>query len=507
MKQERLSAWEYNIYLLLSLGIHFYLFYEVYMSSREHEDELEQEVGLEASFWGLKKDVADFEWSFWMEWAHSRLLWLMLGHLVMSQLSRIFWGKHRLWFLMSYGMVACWCVLGTRGLATIFLNTFIFYMIAQMKIALLTWLSSALMLLMLHNETVENTQRGWYGTENEYYLLQFTLTVRCLFYTSFCLEYSGHPGDDSRSYTFSSMLAYVFYYPVFHNGPIIPFNEFSEQMQKPDTEWTNIRYRGLFTDVLRLLLWWFLAELMIHLMYMHAMYTHYPVLEEASYWTLGGLALAQVLFFYVKYLVLYGLPALLLQLDGLNPPALPRCVSSMYSFTGIWRCFDVGLHRFLVRYIYIPMGGSQSGIERMLLSTALTFIFVCYWHGSHKYLWYWTALNWIGIITEHGVKKLLAMAFIQERIDRCLSPRTFRLLHAALASVSTALLILTNLVFLGGERVGKIYWDRLFVHGWPWVPLIVLSCLYCFAQVGIEWSLYIFPKYKYKFPLCARGKS
>lgn len=51
----------------------------------------------------------------------------------------------------------------------------------------------------------------------------------------------------------------------------------------------------------------------------------------------GGLALAQVLFFYVKYLVLFGVPALLMRLDGLTPPPLPRCVSTMFSFTGMWR--------------------------------------------------------------------------------------------------------------------------------------------------------------------------
>jgi hypothetical protein len=51
----------------------------------------------------------------------------------------------------------------------------------------------------------------------------------------------------------------------------------------------------------------------------------------------GGLALAQVLFFYVKYLVLFGVPALLMRLDGLKPPPLPRCVSTMFSFTGMWR--------------------------------------------------------------------------------------------------------------------------------------------------------------------------
>lgn len=51
----------------------------------------------------------------------------------------------------------------------------------------------------------------------------------------------------------------------------------------------------------------------------------------------GGLALALVQFFYVKYLVLFGLPSMLATLDKLVPPKLPRCVSIMYSFTGMWR--------------------------------------------------------------------------------------------------------------------------------------------------------------------------
>lgn len=51
----------------------------------------------------------------------------------------------------------------------------------------------------------------------------------------------------------------------------------------------------------------------------------------------GGLALALVQFFYVKYLVLFGLPSMLATMDKVVPPRLPRCVSIMYSFTGMWR--------------------------------------------------------------------------------------------------------------------------------------------------------------------------
>lgn len=51
----------------------------------------------------------------------------------------------------------------------------------------------------------------------------------------------------------------------------------------------------------------------------------------------GGLALALVQFFYVKYLVLFGIPSMLAALDKIAPPKLPRCVSIMHSFTEMWR--------------------------------------------------------------------------------------------------------------------------------------------------------------------------
>uniref|UniRef100_A0A3P9N2Z0 Hedgehog acyltransferase n=1 Tax=Poecilia reticulata TaxID=8081 RepID=A0A3P9N2Z0_POERE len=442
---------EIFVYWLLSLGSHFYSFYQLHKFSKEHEAGLQREFQLENGlFKGFKRDPSDFEWSFWTEWAKKSLLWTLVGHAV--------------FFIIFFSL------LGFKGVGVLLLQLSVAFSVAQLRKPSLTWIANLLLLSTIHIQPLQHIQRGWYSTEEEYYLLLFSIAVCGLRFISFSLEHCWSPLECGRVAQLFWLFSYTFYHPFFYNGPIITFKAYSEQVR--------VKLSA------RVILWWILAEYMIHVMYMHSIHSNETYVEMLPPWALGGLALALVQFFYVKYLVLFGLPSMLATLDGLVPPKLPRCVSIMHSFTGMWRYFDEGLYRWLIRYIYVPLGGSRHGPLSKVFSTSVAFAFVCFWHGGQDYLRYWALMNWAGVLVENAIRSLFGSSRLHAVVNFSLAMR--RRCAALLCAFSTAMLILSNLVFLGGTHVGRIFWKRVFVQGWSTVALPMLAFLYCFAQVGLE---------------------
>ncbi|XP_070981208.1 protein-cysteine N-palmitoyltransferase HHAT isoform X1 [Oncorhynchus clarkii lewisi] len=483
---------EVGAYWVLSIGSHLYSFYQLHIFSKEHEAGLERQFQLEKGFliWGHKKDPTDFEWSFWSHWARKSLLWTLLGHAVVSRLASFFIPKFRVTALLAYGLLVACCVVGIKGLGVVLGHLGLSLAVAQLCNPALSWSCALLLLSTLHIPPLQEIQRSWYQTEEEYYLLLFSVAVCGLRFISFSLEHCWRPleagGLQQQVYW---LTAYSFYHPLFFNGPILTFKDFLQQMQVPVKDrGARITFLSLLANAGRICVWWLIAEYMIHLMYMHTIQANETYLEILPPWALGGLALALVQFFYVKYLVLFGVPSLLAGLDGLAPPKLPRCVSIMHSFTGMWRHFDVGLYHWLIRYIYIPLGGSHHGLLWKMLSTALAFGFVCFWHGGHDYLQYWALMNWVGVLVENGVTILISSPLVYPSIERCISPAMRRRCLALISAFSTAMLILSNLIFLGGNHVGRIMWKRVFIQGWCTVAPPMLAFLYCFAQIGLEWE-------------------
>ncbi|XP_028983698.1 protein-cysteine N-palmitoyltransferase HHAT isoform X2 [Betta splendens] len=471
-KPQRLHAplpWtELLTYWVLSFGSHLYSFYQLHRFSKDHEARLERAFQLEKGLIeGFKRDPSDFEWSLWTECAKRSLLWSLTGHGVISRLTSILCPKLKVHALTLYGLLAASTVLGIKGVSVLLVHLGVTFSVALLRKPALSWTCNLLLLSTLHIQPLQEIQKSWYTTEEEYYLLLFSVAVCGLRFISFSLEHCWSPAASGEAVQLCWLFSYTFYHPFFYNGPIITYKDYVEKMQRPSEDESAVSHLLLTSG--RLILWWCTAEYMIHVMYMHSIQANETYLEILPPWALGGLALALVQFFYVKYLVLFGLPSMLATLDKLVPPKLPRCVSIMYSFTGMWRHFDEGLYRWLIRYIYVPLGGSRRGPLYKMLSTGLAFGFVCLWHGGNDYLQYWALMNWAGVLMENGLKSLFASPFVHDTVEQKLSPAMKRRCIAFLSAFSTAMLILSNLVFLGGIHVARVFWKRVFIQGWAGV--------------------------------------
>ncbi|KAJ3610919.1 hypothetical protein NHX12_023009 [Muraenolepis orangiensis] len=439
--------------------------------SKEHEAGLERDLQLETGLLpGFKRDPADFEWSFWSEWTRRSLLWTLTGHGLLSISTGVFVPKLRVAALLVYGLLAAGAMLGVKGVCVLLLHLGLSFTVAQLRRPALCWACSLLSLSTLHVPPLQKMQRGWYDTEEEYYLLLFSVAVCGLRMVSFSLEHCWRPLEPGGIVQLFWLLSYSFYHPLFYNGPIITYKDYTQQMRRSAGERfaADAALRHVALRAGRIALWWLTAECMIHTMYMHSIQANETYLDSLPPWALGGLALALVQFFYIKYLVLFGVPSALAALDKLH--------------------FDEGLYRWLIRYIYVPLGGSRRGPAYKALSTGLAFGFVCLWHGGHDYLQYWALMNWAGVLVENGLQSLLASSFVSSFVGRHLSVATRRRCAALLFAFSTAMLILSNLVFLGGAHVGRIFWKRVFVQGWSTIAPPMLAFLYCFAQIGLEWA-------------------
>lgn len=83
--------------------------------------------------------------------------------------------------------------------------------------------------------------------------------------------------------------------------------------------------------------------------------------------------------------------------DGIETPEnMLRCMSNNYSALAFWRAWHRSFNRWIIRYIYIPLGGSK----RPIVNTLAVFTFVAFWHDISLKLLAWGWLVTLFILPE-----------------------------------------------------------------------------------------------------------
>ena len=95
-----------------------------------------------------------------------------------------------------------------------------------------------------------------------------------------------------------------------------------------------------------------------------------------------------MLFLWLKFLCIWRVPRTWALLDGINTPEnMGRCVYNSYCYEVFWRNWHRGFNQWLIRYIFVPLGGSKYKKYNIWV----VFTFVAIWHdiNINLLLWAW----------------------------------------------------------------------------------------------------------------------
>lgn len=244
-----------------------------------------------------------------------------------------------------------------------------------------------------------------------------------------------------------TLVAYCLYAPTAVAGPISTFNAWQSQCKVPQATY---RGWGLVAVCGRALGLIFCLEVAASYVPFFAVTKHgaYEGFGPAAISKLGYTA---IIMLWLKFAAIWATMRAWALLDGIETPDnMGRCVSNNFSLVDFWRSWHRSFNIWLVRYVYVPLGGNRVGILRQIVNTALVFLFVALWHDINPELLVWGGLIGLLFVPEFTAKALVAKG---GWLSWMRAEWWFRYVVAAAAALNIFMMIVPNVV--GYTKLGS----------------------------------------------------
>ncbi|KAF7301983.1 hypothetical protein MIND_00764400 [Mycena indigotica] len=275
-------------------------------------------------------------------------------------------------------------------------------------------------------------------------------------------------------YSFTNYISYALYPPLYLAGPIMTFNDYLWQHRKP----LNITGRTLTGYALRVAVSLLTMEFVLHFMYVVA-------IKDTKAWhgdtaaQIGMIGFWNLILVWLKLMNIWRFFRLWAMVDGIDAPEnMIRCMANNYSTSGFWRSWHRSYNLWLLRYIYIPMGGARNVVINMIL----VFTFVALWHDLTFKLLAWGWLASLFVLPEVVARYLLPEG-------KYGAESWYRHACAVGAVFNILMLMAANLVgFVIGLDGMKFFLERLFgtTEGWGFLAITAV-CLFSAAHLMFEY--------------------
>ena len=260
------------------------------------------------------------------------------------------------------------------------------------------------------NFFIDNLNQVLY--ERGYYRLDWTevaLPVGISFFTFHQLSYiiDVYRGVKKPMSNLVNYGLYILFFPQLIAGPIIRFNEISDQIiDRKKEETLDNKLIGIFRFIIGLSKKVIIAN---SLGSVADSFFNSPIADLGT----GQAWLAIIAYTFQIYFDFSGYSDMAIGLARTMGFVFPENFNNPYiaeNITDFWRRWHITLSRWMRDYLYIPLGGNKVSDVRMYLNLWIVFLISGFWHGAS-----WNFVIWG---TYHGVFLILDRVFLIKLTSR-----------------------------------------------------------------------------------------
>nr|CAJ2470806.1 unnamed protein product [Leishmania braziliensis] len=198
-----------------------------------------------------------------------------------------------------------------------------------------------------------------------------------------CYKYRTEYPRDPADYNFVNYAAYTLFPPLYLGGPMSSFNAFVSYMRVPST---SMPLRKMVTYAFAIFRIYATTVLLLHFVHLPALAKHSYLITEMSFQEQTHYFYYTLAYLWLKFNFIWKSSRLFAMLSGIEVPEdMRRCFNASYTVREFWRDWHASFNLWVVRYMYIPMGGSS----RVALSVLPIFLFIALWHDPVLHLVKW----------------------------------------------------------------------------------------------------------------------
>ncbi|KAG8649557.1 membrane-bound O-acyltransferase gup1 isoform X2 [Manihot esculenta] len=250
-----------------------------------------------------------------------------------------------------------------------------------------------------------------------------------------CYQFLQERSGSNDNLSFIIYISYLVYAPLYIAGPIISFNAYVSQLDMPQN---NYAARDVSLYGLRWIFSFLLLELLTHVF-------HYNAFAISGLWKLLSpvdifiIGYGVLNFMWLKFYLIWRYFRFWSLICGIEAPEnMSKCINNCYNLENFWKNWHASFNKWLVRYMYIPLGGTN----RKLLNIWVIFTFVAVWHDLEWKLLSWAWLTCLFFIPEMVVKSAAKRLQAESTFGEFL----FREFSALAGAVTITCLMVANLV-------------------------------------------------------------